>query len=110
MAQNYLLSFVKGVEVETVSADRTAIHIPITCETVALAGLAPGLREAIGVLASTGATEDELAFLVQEKDGPDGLARLYYYLRIFVERRMISYGVSCERRRYATLAPASAIR
>ena len=106
--QNYLLSFVKGIEVETPSADRTAIHIPVTFETVTLTGLAPGLKEAIDLLASTGATEEGLALLVQEKDGPEGLARLYYYLRIFAERRMIRYSVSCDGRRYATLAPASA--
>ncbi len=108
MAQNYLLSFIKGVELEKMSADHTAIHIPVTCETVSLTGLAPGLSGAIDLLASTGATEDELAFLVQEKDGPEGLAGLYYYLLIFAERRMISYSVSCDGRRYATLAPASA--
>ena len=106
--QNYLLSFIKGVEVEKASADRIFIHIPVTCETVTLAGLAPGLREAIDALASTGATEDELAFLVQKKDGTEGLAGFYYYLRIFAERLLIRYSVFCDGRRYATLVPASA--
>jgi SagB-type dehydrogenase family enzyme len=108
MPQAYVLSFAKGVTVARPSADRTVIWMPVTSREYTFKCLSPGLRQAIDVLSSTGATEDELARLVEEMDGASALARLHYYLLIFAERRALSYGISCGGRRLATLAPASA--
>lgn len=108
MSQAYVLSFAKGVKVDTPSTGHTVIQMPVTCREYTFKGLSPGLRRAIDVLSSTGATEDELARLVQAVDGASALARFYYYLLIFAERRILSYGISCGDRPLATLAPASA--
>ncbi|HMD87031.1 MAG TPA: SagB family peptide dehydrogenase [Terriglobia bacterium] len=107
MSQTYLLSFAKGVTVARPSADRTVIQMPLTFRECTSKGLSPGISQAIDVLSSTGATEDALARLVEELDGTSALARLYYYLLSFVERRILSYGIPCGGRRLATLAPAS---
>ncbi len=107
MSQAYELSFAKGITVESPSADRTVIQVPVIYRQYTLNDLSPGLRQAIDVLSSTGATEDELSRLVEEIDGTSALARLYYYLIIFAEGRMLSYGISCGGRRLTTLAPAS---
>src|ERR1022692_586863 len=95
MSQAYVLSFAKGVAVERASADRTVIQMPVTSREYTFKDLSPGLRQAIDILSSTGATEDELARLVEESDGTSALARLYYYLLTFADRRILSYGISC---------------
>lgn len=105
--QAYVLSFAEGVTVDVPSVDRIVIEAPVTYRQCSLKGLSPGLRQAIEVLSSTGATEDELARLVQQTDGRSTLARLYYYLLIFAERRILSYGIFRDGRSVATLAPAS---
>jgi SagB-type dehydrogenase family enzyme len=107
MSQAYVLSFAKGVSVDRASADRIVIQMPVTSREYTFKDLSPGLRQAIDILSSTGATEDELARLVEESDGTGALARLYYYLLTFADRRILSYGISCGGRRLATLSPAS---
>jgi SagB-type dehydrogenase family enzyme len=107
MSQAYVLSFAKGVTVDTPSPDRMVIQVPVIYRQYILKDLSPGLRQAIDVLSSTGATEDELSRLVEEIDGTSTLAWLYYYLMTFAERRIFSYGISCGGRRLATLTPAS---
>jgi SagB-type dehydrogenase family enzyme len=107
MSQAYVLSFAKGVSVDRPSADRIVIRMPLASRECTFNGLTPGLGQAIDVLSSTGATEDELTRLVEESDGTNALARLYYYLLTFAGRRILSYGISCGGRRLATLAPAS---
>jgi oxazoline/thiazoline dehydrogenase len=106
--QDYVLSFAKGVEVETPSADRIVVRMPVTYKELILGGLSPGLREAVDMLASTGATEDKLAGIVLEKDSTGILPKLYYLLKIFIEHRILCYSVACNGQRIATLAPASA--
>ncbi len=105
---HYVLSFVKGVEVKTPSADRIVVGMPVTYKELALGELSPGLRDAIDILASTGATEDKLAGNVLEKDGTGVLPKLYYLLKIFTEHRILCYSVDCNGQRFATLCPASA--
>ena len=107
MSQAYVLSFAEGVTVEWQSADRTVVRMPLAHRDYTFKALSPGLHQAIDVLSSSGATEDKLACLVEESDGANGLARLYYYLMFFTERRILSYGVSSGDRRLATLTPAS---
>jgi oxazoline/thiazoline dehydrogenase len=107
MLQAYVLSFAEGVTVDAPSADRIVIEMPVTYRQYTFKGLSPGLRQAIEVLSSNGATEDELARLVQETDGMSSLARLYYYLLIFAERRILSYGIFRDGRSLAILAPTS---
>ncbi|MEP7308769.1 MAG: SagB family peptide dehydrogenase [Acidobacteriota bacterium] len=51
----------------------------------------PGLAAVIGVLATHGASEDELGEMSVQHEGPDGLARLYYYLRTWGERGLLRY-------------------
>jgi SagB-type dehydrogenase family enzyme len=108
VSQAYVLSFAKGVTVIRPSTDRIVIQMPITSRECTFKGLSPGLSQAINVLSSTGATENELASLVEELDGANALTRLYYYLFTFAERRILSYGISCGDQQFATLAPASA--
>jgi len=108
MSQGYVLSFAKGVTVDRPSADCATFQMPVTCRKFILEGFSPGLGQVIDVLCSIGATEDDLAGLVEELEGASALARLYYFLFTFAERRILSYGVSCGGRQLATLAPASA--
>jgi hypothetical protein len=61
----------------------------------------------IDVLFSNGATEVELARIVEDLEGTSALARFYYHLLIFAEYRMLSYGISCGNRRLATLITTS---
>jgi hypothetical protein len=103
MPQPYILSFAEGLAIETPSADRTVIRVPITCKAIVLDGLSPGIREVIAILASTGATEETLAGVVLEKDGSDVLPKLYYLLKIFTEHRILCYGIACYGQRLATL-------
>jgi SagB-type dehydrogenase family enzyme len=107
MSLDYVLSFATGAMVDKPSADRVVIQVPLTSRKCAFDRLSPGLRQVIDVLSSTGATEDELARLVEEVDGVSALARFYYYLSAFAERRVLSYSVPCGNRRLATLSPAS---
>jgi SagB-type dehydrogenase family enzyme len=107
MSQDYVLSFAKGVTVHRPSAHRIVIQTPVASKQCALECHSPGLSQMIDVLSSTGGTEDELARLVEELSGVSALARLYYYLAAFAERRVLSYGVSCGNRRLATISPAS---
>jgi len=107
MSQAYVLSFAEGVTVDKPSGDCAVIQMPVTHRVYTFKTLTPGLRQAIDVLSSTGATEDELAGLVEELDGASALARLYYYLLTFAECRILNYGISCGDQRLATLAPVS---
>lgn len=107
MQQAYVLSFLKGVTVKVSSADRVLIEMPVTYRQYTLRGLSTGLRKAIEILASTGATEDELALLVRQADGGRTLPQLYYYLMVFAERRMLCYSIARDGRTLAILAPTS---
>ena len=107
MRQSYILSFAKGVAVNAPSEDRIVIEMPVTYKQLALNRLSSGLRQSIEILASTGATEEALADMVAEKDGPDALAKLYYHLMFFVEYRIISYSITFNGQRLAILSPNS---
>lgn len=67
----------------------------------------PGIREAMDRLAAEGQTEDELAALVEARDGVDVLATLYYYLAAFAARGLLCYSIRCEDGPLATLWPNS---
>lgn len=108
MSQSYVLSFTNGITVDTSSFGSMVIQMPVTYREYTFEGLSPGLSQAIHVLASTGATEDELVRLVEQADGTSSIARLYYFLLIFAERSTLSYGISCDGQPLATLAPTSA--
>jgi SagB-type dehydrogenase family enzyme len=108
MSLGYVLSFAKGITVTTPAADLAVIQMPVTYKKHSFKDLSPGLRQAIELLNSTGATEEELVRQVEETDGASTLARLYYYLLLFAERRLLSYSITGGGRRLATLAPASA--
>ncbi len=108
MSNEYVLALAKGITVATESAEQIVIHVPLTYKRHTYKGLSPGLRQAFELLASTGANENELACRVEEEDGPVMLARLYYYLFLFAEQRLLSYSVVSNGRRVATLDPISA--
>lgn len=108
MSQSYVLSFANGITVDTPSFGSIVVQMPVTYREYTFKGLSPGLSQAIHVLSSTGATEDELVHLVEEADGTSSISRLYYFLSIFAERKTLSYGISCDGRPLATLAPTSA--
>lgn len=103
----YILSFAKTVEVETPEEHRLLIRGPAVCRELVVKELTPGLRRAFSVLLSNGATENELAGLVREADGAAALAKFYYCLLLFAERRMLCYGLSRNGRNFAILCPVS---
>jgi SagB-type dehydrogenase family enzyme len=105
MTQAYVLSFTEGISVDHPAPDRVVIETSDSRFT--LKNLSPGLAGAIKILSSRGATENELAVQVEEKDGVDVLSSLYYHLAIFAGRRMLRYGILCDGRRLATLSPVS---
>lgn len=105
MAQNYVLSFTEDISVDHPAPDQVIIQT--TDRRFTLEILSPGLVRAIKVLSSQGATEDELAVRVQERDGVGALSRLYYYLAIFEAHRMLRYGIAWGGRPLATLSPVS---
>ena len=107
MAQAFVLSFAEGVTVEARSSDCVVIEMPVTYKQYTFKGLSTGLRQAIDTLSSTGATEEDLARVVQETDGTSSLSRLYYYLMIFAERRVLSYSIFNGGHSLATLSPSS---
>ena len=109
MSPAYVISFAQSVKVESSSVDRTIVQMAVGTWKCTFEGLPLGLGQVIDVLASTGATEDELACLVEELDGVSELARLYYYLLAFAERRILTYGIVSGETRLATLAPASTL-
>lgn len=105
----YILLFTKGVTVTAPSQDRVVIGVPVTYRQLVFNEPSSGLRRVIDVLASTGATEEGLAEIILEADGPDALAGLYYHLKAFARHRIISYCISCNNgKRFATLDPLSA--
>jgi SagB-type dehydrogenase family enzyme len=108
MQQSYILSFAKGVTVNALSEDRIVIEMPVTYKQLAFNGLSSGLRQTIDVLAASGATEEALADLVTEKDGPDALAKFYYHMMIFAKHRIMSYSIVFNGKQLATLSPNSA--
>lgn len=108
MPEGYVLTFARGVEVQSPSTDCAVIRAPITHKAYSIDGLSPRFRRIIDILASAGATEDELADLIAETDGEHAQARLYYYLMGFAEQRLLSYGISCGDRSLAVLSPISA--
>jgi len=105
MPDNYILSFVKGISVDRLSEDHIAIQSQD--RRFHLKSLTAGLRRAILLLSSSGATEDELARITLESDGDSSIARFYFYLRIFTEHRMIQNCVQCNGQPLATLTPIS---
>lgn len=107
MVRGYVLSLIPEVEVDRLSVDHVIVRVPDINWKCTFRGLSPGLRKAIEVLSSTGATEDELASLVEEIDGSSTLAQLYYYLSTFAKRRILCYGICYNGRQLATLIPNS---
>lgn len=74
---------------------------------VALRQPSPGLRAALQLLSRLGADEDQLADCVEESDGADKLARLYYLLRQAAERGLLAQALEVEGEELATLVPLS---
>jgi oxazoline/thiazoline dehydrogenase len=107
MPRPYVLAFAKGLTVERPSPNHVMLRMTSASTGCSLKGISSGLVRAIDVLSSSGATEDELANLVEELDGAHELTRLYYYLLMFSEHRMLSYGIALGDGRLATLAPSS---
>ncbi|MFT3764351.1 MAG: SagB family peptide dehydrogenase [Minicystis sp.] len=79
-------------------------------QQIALRRATPGLRAAIEALGGEGVTADGLAALVAERDGAAGAAKLFYYLGRFAERGLLTYTVSWDGKRIATLVPAATER
>jgi SagB-type dehydrogenase family enzyme len=77
-------------------------------QRIALRRSSPGFLSAIKALALHGATAEELAVLVVQHDGDSGLAKLFYYLERFAQLGLLTYTVSWQARKLATLVPVSA--
>jgi SagB-type dehydrogenase family enzyme len=105
MAQAYVLSFTEDISVNHPTPEQVVIET--SDHRFTLQSLSPGLVLAIKILSSRGATEEELAGEVEERDGVDTLSRLYYHLEIFAAHRMLRYGISCGDAPLATLCPVS---
>lgn len=104
MPNGYVLAF--GRDVTVVEATENSITIETAERRIALKDLAPELRDAVGRL-SAGATEDELARIVQATGGNGILPLLYFHLDAFRRHRMLTYGVESDGR-LATLVPLTA--
>lgn len=105
MSDNYVLSLVRDVSVDEVSENQ--IVIQTWDRRFHLKNLTPGLRRAILVLSSDGATEDELARTALQLDGDSSIARFYFYMQMFSEHRIMLHSVQSNGFRLATLAPLS---
>ncbi len=66
-----------------------------------------GLRSALQGLAAEGEQEGRLADLVGATDGPDGLARLYYFLQRLAQRGLLTWTVQTGGHPLAVLVPTS---
>lgn len=106
MAQAYVLSFTEDISVDHPAPEQVVIET--TDRRLTLKSLSPGLAEALKLLSSRGATEEELAEQVRARDGVEALSRLYYHLEVFGAHRMLRYGTACGGRPLAILSPISA--
>ncbi|ABB23742.1 SagB family peptide dehydrogenase [Pelodictyon luteolum] len=103
----YCYKFAKGITLYPTATGNLDIQMPRTCVRHTLKGLSSGLRAALENLVSSGGTEEQLVETVTAKDGPDGIARCYYYLHLFAERQMLSYGIIDNGCPWATIEPVS---
>jgi SagB-type dehydrogenase family enzyme len=105
MLQSYLLSFTEDISVDHPAPDQVVIET--SDRRFTLRGLSLGLLLAIQILSSQGATEEELAGQIEERDGVEALSTLYYHLEVFRAHRMLRYSISCGGAHLATLNPIS---
>src|SRR5437773_7423622 len=75
--------------------------------TAIFSRLSSGTLTALRRLGSTGEYEDRLTEIVLKADGPEALAKFYYYLRHLSQWRLLRRSVHLNGERLATLAPIS---
>lgn len=107
-SSEYVLGWAQGVTIVNATAEQFLIHAPLTGKAHRYKNLSDGLFHALQRLTACGATEPELADCVAAKDGPAMLARLYYYLLLFAQQKLLSYAVVSDGQRLATLNPTAA--
>jgi SagB-type dehydrogenase family enzyme len=95
----------EGVSLTTGTDGELVLQSPYA--RVAFKRIAPGLRAALEQLADAGAPEDRLTDEVLKADGPDGLARYYYYLERLAQRGLVLRSAHLDGKRLATLTPIS---
>ena len=110
-----LLSFKKSINIIEDLNTRVIIQSPhirgnIPPKSLNINQPSPGLLAAIQLLATDGATQEELSDLVLQIDGVSQLPKLYYYLQKLTEFGTLCYSLVFDGCPLATLVPLSADR
>jgi SagB-type dehydrogenase family enzyme len=100
---SYVLAFRDGISL--VERDG-AVAIESPSGAVPLRRLSPGLAAALRLLATGGATEEDMAAAAEASEGPDSQPRLFYYLERFKGLGFLTFSAARAGARLATLAPA----
>ncbi|NJR22471.1 MAG: SagB/ThcOx family dehydrogenase [Richelia sp. CSU_2_1] len=102
MIPSFILNFKQEICLEE-TASTTVLQTPIA--RLDISQLSPGMQAVIRLLATSGATEEELSDLVLETDGFNGLNKFNYYLQNFQESGLISQTICADGLPIATIVP-----
>ncbi|MCP2730891.1 SagB family peptide dehydrogenase [Limnofasciculus baicalensis] len=110
MYNPFILSFKQGISVIEESSDRVIVQSPqvdlnIPEYTINIEPVSPGFLAALKLLATEGATEENLSELVLQTDSFSELPNLYYYLEKFINLGFVCHTVLAEELPMATLVP-----
>ena len=105
MSTSLVLSLRDGVSLAPGATDELVVHSPYA--RFKFKHISPGLRAAIERLGDAGAREDRLTDDLQEAEGPEGLARFYYYLDRLSKQGLVVRSAQQDGQRLATLTPIS---
>jgi oxazoline/thiazoline dehydrogenase len=100
MVFSFILNFKQEIRLEE-TAPTTVLQTPIA--RLDISQFSPGMQAVIRLLATSGATEDELSDLVLETDGFNGLNKFNYYLQNFQESGLISQTICADGLPIATI-------
>ncbi|MEK8020966.1 MAG: SagB family peptide dehydrogenase [Candidatus Parabeggiatoa sp.] len=73
--------------------------------TMSLENTSQGIQAVLRLLASEGATEEQLTELILQHEGESGLPQFFYYLQMLIEAGLICHTVLWHEVRLATLVP-----
>ncbi|MGL5062012.1 MAG: SagB family peptide dehydrogenase [Microcoleus sp.] len=102
MFSSFILNFKQEICLEE-TASTTVLQTPIA--RLDLSQFSSGMQAVIRILATDGATEDDLSDLVLETDGFDGLNNFNYYLQKFQEFGIICHTICADGLSIASIVP-----
>ena len=103
MGASWIVSLAEGVAVEP--GDDGGLVLAGSHSRLVLRGLGPALGDAVRRLAAPGDDEARLAESVLTAEGPEALARWYYWLQAAARRGFLHVSVHSDKERLATLVP-----